>query len=347
MCGNNILNISIGIIALNEEMNLPSLLDDLLKQSYDKKKIEIIFVDALSDDSTYKLFTDFRAKYIKVYKNIKIYKNNKKIQAAGWNIVIKNFEGDALIRIDAHSRLQENFIENNVCCLSKGEKIVGGARPTILAKATKWNNTLLLAEESLFGSSIASYRRSNEERYVKSMFHACYVKEVVKSVGLFNEYLGRTEDNEYHFRIRQLGYKLFYSPTIKSYQIIRSNLKKMLKQKYGNGYWIGRTLIVCPRCLSIFHLIPLCFTIALVSAVLLATIKIKFILILLLSLYLIFDVLNTLFCFRNEKANITSILLLFIFPLLHISYGIGTFVGIVTAPFWKDIKKAEFKIRRI
>ena len=106
---------------------------------------------------------------------------------------------------------------------------------------------LLQVENSLFGSSINSSRRSEEKAYVKTMFHAAYRREVLDKVGLFNEQLLRTEDNEFHYRIREAGYKLCYDPSFGSYQYARSDFKRMVKQKYGNGYWIGLTLKVCPR----------------------------------------------------------------------------------------------------
>ena len=42
----------------------------------------------------------------------------------------------------------------------------------------------------------------------------------------------------------------------------------MLSQKYGNGYWIGLTLGVCPGCLSYFHFIPFVFLLAVKDIVL-------------------------------------------------------------------------------
>lgn len=89
---------------------------------------------------------------------------------------------------------------------------------------------------------------------MKSLFHAAYRREVFEEIGHYNESLARTEDNEIHYRMRKAGFKLRFCPDIISYQHTRSSLPKMLKQKYGNGYWIGKTSKVCPGCLSIYHL---------------------------------------------------------------------------------------------
>lgn len=321
------LKISLGIVALNEEDYLPDLLLDIQNQTFNKKDIELVFVDSGSNDNTMSIFNDYKHKFENEYYSIQILNNVKKKQASGWNVAISNFKGDALIRVDAHARIPKDFIEKNVFYLSKGEDVVGGVRTVQNKISSPWNNTLLLAELSLFGSSIASYRRANTEKYVNSMFHACYRREVLEKVGLFNENLGRTEDNEFHYRIRKNGYKLYYNSEINSSQLIRSSLKKMIQQKYSNGYWIGITTFICPNCLSIYHYVPFVFVISLFLSLILMILKVTFPIYLLIGSYCMFDILNTILCIKDKKFNYTSWMLLLIFPFLHISYGVGTLIG--------------------
>ena len=83
----------------------------------------------------------------------------------------------------------------------------------------------------MFGSSVAPYRRKQEELYVKSLFHGAYRRTVFEEVGGYNENLWRTEDNEMNYRIRAAGYRLCFEPEIISYQHTRNGLGKMLKAK--------------------------------------------------------------------------------------------------------------------
>ena len=120
------------------------------------------------------------------------------------------------------------------------------------------NGTYTIRLTDKFGSSIATYRRSHHKTYVKSVFHGAYRREVFEKAGLFNENLGRTEDNEMHYRILKAGYKICYNPKIISYQHTRNTWRGMIKQNYGNGYWIGLTVGICPRCFSIYHFVNCC-----------------------------------------------------------------------------------------
>lgn len=195
--------LSIGIIAYNEEAFLPNLLDDMKAQKYPHELMEIILIDSGSGDRTKYLMDEFKKNNTDFY-SVQVLDNPKKVQAAGWNVAIKNFTGDVLARIDAHTKVTPEYSERVMENIKDGEMVVGGIRPCIIEKDNSWANVLLQTENSLFGSSINSSRRGQEKSYVKTMFHAAYRREVFEKVGLFNEELLRTEDNEFHYRIRKL-----------------------------------------------------------------------------------------------------------------------------------------------
>lgn len=320
--------LSIGIIAYNEEKYLPVLLDDIKKQQYPHEFMEIVLVDGNSTDNTKKIMQSFE-KNNKDFYSVKVLDNNKRIQASGWNIVIKNFTGDVMARIDAHTRVTPNFSSKVMEDINEGEMVVGGIRPTIIDKDTAWSRVLLQVENSLFGSSINTSRRSTEKKYVKTMFHAAYRREVFDKVGLFNEDLLRTEDNEFHYRIRKAGYKLCYDPEIVSYQYARSSFIKMIKQKYSNGRWIGKTVKICPRCISVYHMVPFAFIIAIIVTTGLANMGIWHLFALMWILYSCFALLNTILSAANDGVYFQTVLMPFMFLILHIAYGIGTIKGIL------------------
>ena len=334
------MTVSFCVIAYNEEKALPSLFQDIRNQDYPHELMEVVLVDAMSTDKTRALMEDF-AKVDHGFLDVRILENPKKIQAAGWNVAIQAAKCDIILRIDAHTMIPKEFVSKNVAVLESGEYVSGGQRPNIVEKETPWTNTMLLAESSMFGSSIAPYRASQEKSYVKSVFHGAYRREVFEKAGLFNESLGRTEDNEMHYRIREAGYKICYTPSIVSYQHVRGTWRGMLKQKYGNGKWIGLTLGVCPKCFSLYHFVPLCFVLAIIGSVFCYLLGWKLPLIVLVAVYGVADVLMAVLSVRNQKKKYWQYLLLpWIFLSLHIAYGLGTLVGVIELPFWlKEYKK--------
>lgn len=320
--------LSIGIVAYNEESFLPNLLSNIKAQTYPHELIEILLIDSCSTDRTKVIMEEFRNKNEDFY-SIQVLDNSKKVQAAGWNVALRNFTGDVLARIDAHTKVIPEYSERVMKNINEGEMVVGGIRPSIIENDTPWSNILLQVENSLFGSSINSSRRSGEKKYVKTMFHAAYRREVLDNVGVFNEKLLRTEDNEFHYRIREQGYKLCYDPTIISYQYTRDNFKKMIKQKYGNGYWIGLTLRTCSGCISIYHLIPFVFVLAITVTSILVAFGIWKWAVIMWGLYIFFAIGNTIFSGIQNGFYLQSIFMPFMFLILHVGYGIGTFRGIL------------------
>ena len=325
--------VSFCIVARNEQEYLPKLFEDICNQTYPHSLIELVLVDSVSTDSTYNLMNKFKLKNTD-FKNIIIITNEKKTQSSGWNLAIQKSTGELIMRIDGHSSVPKDFVRNNVTCIESGEDISGGTRANIVDGDTFWKKSLLLAERSMFGSSIAPYRRKGEKKYVKSMFHATYKREVFETVGGFNEKLGRTEDNEIHYRMRKAGYKLCFNPNIISFQFTRPTLKKMILQKYKNGYWIGLTTGISPKCLSWYHFVPLLFVIGIFFTSILFMFDIPEFGIIMWVSYCLSAIIMSILAFSKNGSLYTLIILPFLFFLLHISYGIGTIVGLLMMPMY-------------
>ena len=332
----DIKKISVCVIAYNEEKHLPLLFRDFINQTFPLNRLEIVLVDGFSTDRTKQLMNDFSKSKGDLFSKVIILDNPKRIQSAGWNIAIKASSGDIIIRIDAHSHIEKDFIEKNYNSHLTGEYITGGPRTCIIEDGSDWKKMLLMVENSLFGSSINSSRRDGQTKYVKTMFHAAYRREVFEKAGLFNEKLLRTEDNEEHYRIREAGYKFFFNPEIKSYQYARPTLKRMMRQKYGNGFWIGVTTKICPKCLSWYHYVPAFFVIAIMLTTLLSAFGITVFTFLLWGIYFAFTIIATVFGSLKEGFYIANIIAPIVFLLLHFAYGIGTVCGILFGKEYGD-----------
>ncbi len=332
------MTVTLGVVAYNEEKSLPRLLKDIQAQDYPAEQMEILLVDSGSDDGTKAVMDQFAAdnpQYIRVV----VADNPKRKQAAGWNVVLSLFQEDVVIRIDAHARIPSDFVRKNMECLEDGEYVSGGPRMNLPEEETPWQEMLLGVEQSMFGSGIAAFRgkkqKEEKRKYVNSMFHAAYRREVFEKAGMFDERLGRTEDNELHYRIRKNGFRLCYDPSIRSWQYIRSSLPGMMKQKYENGYWIALTTKVCPQCLSLYHFVPFAFVMAVIGSAVLAIRGNKKPAGLLGGVYTGAAVLMSASAVKGTKKHLCQLFMPLVFFLMHMSYGIGSLIGFLKAPFWK------------
>ena len=135
-------------------------------------------------------------------------------------------------------------------------------------------------------------------------------------------------------KISKFDYKL----TLKS--DYTENELDNLKQKYGNGHWIGLTLGVCPGCFSIHHFVPLAFVFALILTGIIALLGNTGMLVCLCILYVIVDLLMSVLAVQRQKWYNYYLMLPLIFLSLHLAYGVGTLIGIIEMPFWvRKIKR--------
>ena len=169
--------VSIIISAFNEEKYLPGLIEDIKAQTYSHNLLEIVFINAMSTDKTKEIMEDFQRSDTDFFR-VKVSDNPKKVQPSGFNLGYSISSGDVVVKVDAHSKITPDFIEKSVATIQSGENICGGKRPTIVETTDNFSKTLNLVEENMFGSSIADYRKADGERYVNSIFHGMYRKEV-------------------------------------------------------------------------------------------------------------------------------------------------------------------------
>lgn len=139
--------------------------------------------------------------------------------------------------------------------------------------------------------------------------------------------------------MRKAGFKLCYCPEIVSYQHTRNTLKGMLKQKYGNGYWVALTLKACPECLAIYHFVPFAFVGGIVVTSALAVCHHSLLAKLMWGAYSCLAILMSFMAVKGQKKYWQQLLLPILFFLLHVSYGIGSVVGFLKLPFWKYEKR--------
>ena len=321
------MRISFIIVAYNAAGSLGALLEDLLAQTIPHEQLEALLVDSASTDATRALMLDFART---APFEVKVLDNPKRWLASGINVALGAATGDAIIRLDAHARIPKDFLRNNLRALDRGEDIVGGC---VLGSAPNgaWESVLRTVDTSRFCGGAAPFRNGGEARYVDTLAYALYRREVYDKVGLYDERLRRTEDNDMHYRMRRAGYRFYFSPDIVSCHAARATMRGQLRQKWGNGYWIGRTMRIQPRCFAPRHLIPALFVLALLAGMLLLPLN-AWPLLLLLFAYLACDLVFTVrgACSQESGRLLALVTLPFLFPAVHVVYGVGTLAGLLS-----------------
>ncbi|MEL7596954.1 MAG: hypothetical protein AAGU01_01990 [Clostridiaceae bacterium] len=145
----------------------------------------------------------------------------------------------------------------------------------------------------------------------------------------FDDELVRNQDDELNYRVCKAGYKILLSPKIKSVYYSRGSLRKLWKQYYQYGFWKVRVMQKHGKTASMRHLVPMFFVLTNIFGAVLGIFfkPILALWLLELILYLSCDLVSS-FKLAKKQLGLMKYLPL-IFPILHISYGLGFINGII------------------
>jgi GT2 family glycosyltransferase len=207
---------------------------------------------------------------------------------------------------------------------------VGGVLKTEVKNNNKKSNSIKEILTHKFGVGNADFRTgSGKIREVDTVAFGCYTKETFVKYGLYDERLIRNQDIELNKRIVNGGGKIYLIPDVQCTYYARENFRALAKNNYSNGYWNILTAYYTKtlNSLSLRHFIPLIFLLSLLTPLLFSLFVPKFIYIMLFSLssYLALVIIMSL-KLRGEEKSFFSLIMSFL--TLHISYGVGSLVGV-------------------
>jgi len=318
--------VSIIIPIRNEAAYIEECLESVVNQRYlDEIELEVIVVDGLSTDDTRIIVKSFQQHH----PNLILIDNPGRIVPTGINRALKIAQGNIMIRIDGHTTIAPDYIHQCIKALQESDADNVGGRMVAIGK-TNFGGAVAEATSTPFGVGGSRFHYSTKEEWVDSVYMGAWRKDVFHKIGVFDEELVRNQDDEFNYRLRKLGGKILLSPHIKSKYTVRSNPKALWKQYYQYGYWKVRVLQKHPKQMSLRQFVPPLFVSSLIASLLAA-------LIFPLAWYL-FGLIFVCYALVDLGASILTarlrgwkhlLLLPVIYPILHISYGLGFLVGLV------------------
>lgn len=172
--------------------------------------------------------------------------------------------------------------------------------------------------------------------------------EIYKKMDGLNESLYPNEENELMARIKEGGGKLLYDPDLFVYRSHRKNLKAFIKQilSYGRGR-MEQTMLY-PASFDLNHFIPLFFLFYCISLIFIYNPLYRFPLIAYVGLDMFFSLcpLKIGKMSLSKKAKMFSLLSI-LFPVMHLSYGVGMVQGVFNSFFKVEKADSEVDIRSV
>lgn len=325
--------LSVIVPIYNEEKYICKCIDSILEQEYPKDDIEVILVDGMSSDRTREIVQE----YTKKYPFIRLIDNPNRIAPSAMNLGIKAAKGDVIMRLDAHATYEKNYFSVLVSALNLyGADNVGAVcRTDVLNKNVK---TLAIKEvlSNKFGVGNSTFRIGvNGVQEVETVPFGCWRREVFDKYGMYDTRLVRNQDIELNKRIIRGGGKIVIVPNTFCTYLARENYRALAKNNYGNGKWNILTVYFTKemRSLSLRHFVPLVFVLSLLLPTLVGLFWRPALSLSILSLCAYLLALGAVSVGLAINKRLSFFYLLASFTVLHISYGWGSLVGILSLPF--------------
>lgn len=330
--------VSVVIPCLNEEKTIQEVLDALRNQTYPIDLMEVVIADGGSTDETHQVIDDYQALHPEL--NLKWVHNPKRIIPAGVNVAMLASSGEIIVRMDAHSIPQRDYVALCVEGLESGKGENVGGRWDIMPSNNTWiAKSIALAAGHPIGVGDAQYRHSDEAAIVDTVPYGAFYRRTLEKVGLFDETLIANEDYEFNTRIRESGGRIWFDPKIRCQYFARPDLSRLAKQYWTYGFWKVQMLKRYPTTLRWRQFLPPAFVLGLVVLAILS-IFFKIALYGLLAT-VAFYCLVLLLVGLNFAIKEKQLALLGGVPLaiatMHFSWGSGFLLGL----FFKNGKKKE------
>lgn len=328
------VEVSVIVPVYNEEKYIGRCIETVLKQDYNKKRIEVLLVDGASTDKTCEIILSYCHKYPFIHL---LHNPNKTVPYA-MNIGIRQALGEYVVRLDAHSEYADDYISK---CMEYLEKTkadnVGG--PTIARGKDNMQKVIAASYSSAFALGWGGQYKFCCEGYVDTVFLGAYKKETLLRIGLYDEKFSCNEDDELNYRIIKNGGKIFMTPAIRSIYYPRNSLKELFVQYYRYGKWKVAVIRKHGKPARISHLIPVSFVCFNILGIVMSFLSIvRWIYGLVVIFYWL---INLYFSITNKHVSgvKNKFMLCLVHFVLHVSYGLGFFKGLLISPISNPVRK--------
>jgi len=326
------LDVSVVVVAYNEERNIGECLDSLLRQQYTKGKYEIVVVDGCSKDRT----AEIAESYAKSHPFIRLIRNPGRTIPSNRNAGIRNSQYPYIAFTDADCICPPDWLEKltdgYIQCLREGVNVgaVGGGNISDdqFGSVSAAIGIAFDTPFSSLGTQQTRIWKTRKEVESLATLNVLYKKSIFDEVTYFDESkkLSAT-DWVLNYHLRKRGYKLFYIPDVVILHKMRTTLPSFAKQMLRYG--IGRGIVIRgdPRTLTWRYVLPIVFLLIMTLSVPLYAFS-GIPLFAVPWLYFPFIlIISAIQCARKRSLRLLP-LVFFIFLIIHFVYSFGECIGL-------------------
>jgi succinoglycan biosynthesis protein ExoA len=222
--------VTVVVPARNEAATIGATLDSLVAQRW--TDWEALVVDGDSTDGTAAVVLDYATRD----PRISLLRNPARRIPSALNVALAEARGRWLVRLDAHSTIDDRYVETAVTLLEEGSWGGVGGRKDAVA-STAFGRAVGAALCSRFGVGNSLYHYVDTPTVTDHVPFGAYPVGLCRELGGWDETITTNEDYEFDYRIRAAGYGLLIDPRLRIEWRCRESLSALAGQylRYGRG----------------------------------------------------------------------------------------------------------------
>jgi hypothetical protein len=245
------------------------------------------------------------------------------------NAAIGATTSEVVVRVDGHALIPSDYIRIGVETLNRtGADNVGGVMAA--SGLTPMQKAIAAAMTSKFGVGGAAFHVGGVEGEALTVYLGCFRRTALERVGGYDESMVRAQDWELNHRIRETGGKVWFTPEMVVTYRPRSSLRELAQQYFGYGTWRREVARRYRETISLRYLAAPVLVIGLLLGLLLILIGglVSLRLLVWIGLIpLVAYLLGVVGASVISRAGTSRLLLPIVFPVMHISWGLGFLFG--------------------
>lgn len=251
--------ISVIVPMRNEAEHVPAVVADLAAQDYDGE-LEVLVADGRSEDGSRDLLKRAAAD---AGVDVQVLDNPQRLVSPGLNACIRQASGDLIVRLDCHTRYPTDYLR---LCARAAEETgawnVGGQ--VVPEGVTTMERAVACAMASPFGGiGWTRHAKGGARVEVDTVTFGAFRPSAFREAGLFDEALGRNQDDELNLRLRLRGGRIVLDPSITVHYRPRGSLRAVWRQYYEYGLWKVPVMRKHGRVLGLRSIAPMVFVLSL------------------------------------------------------------------------------------
>lgn len=312
----------------NEERYISTCIESIIAQDYLKEAMEVLFVDGRSKDNTAEIIKAYsrRAPYIRLLDN------EYHTVPYALNKGIRKSDGDVVIRIDGHCTYPSDYVSTLVRYLYSLEADnVGAVWNTVPARDTAICHAIAIASSHPFGVGNSRHKiGASDIMLADTVPFGCYRRDVFDRIGLFDTDLTRNQDDELNARLTNHGGKIYLIPQLVINYTARDTIGKMSRMYYQYGLYKPLVNKKLGSPASMRQFFPMLFVLGIIAGGAMSMLSdlILYAYITVLALYFAIGLAIGLKHSLSLKRPTLTVLLPYVFLVIHMSYGCGYLKGI-------------------